>query len=716
MADGSLIFDTKVDTSGFSRGTQNLKQMVGSVQNVFKKTAAIIATTFSIRALVQFGKESINLASDVQEVQNVVDTAFGSMAYKVEAFADTCIETYGMNKLTAKQMGSTFMAMAKGIGQATDVASDKAVELTGRLGDIMSFYNKSAEEVKTIGAAIYSGETEPLKSIGIIMTETNLKTYALAKGYRKLYTQMSAAEKLLVRQEYFLEQTSMAAGDFVKTQDSWANQTRILSERWKEFKTICGNGLIRIFTPVVKVLNNMLDSLIRIGEKLSAIFGISVSSNVSEEAEAAREEIIGMGESIEEVAKQADGSTASFDDLEIIGTKAGEMSGESAAEDRREETIATKESENATNALEQSHKSLGKTVGWLGRVFEKTFTAINPILTTLQTTFNDSFGTIRSVYDEKISPMLAAFGEGFTEIGEKLLNVYNEYILPVVDYIAVRFDEFASGPLHLLIEKFGEFAGKVAECMTVIWQNFLQPFIEWFIENIAPVIQTELTNVVNVFFTLLEGVSAVVGFILDALGGVLDFITGVFTGDWEKAWNGIKEFFSGIWNGMVTVVETVVGIFEGIWDSIKKVINSILGGIESMANGVVSGINTVIRAMNNLSFDIPDWVPLLGGKTFGFNISTLKEVKIPKLATGTVVPANFGEFTAILGDNKREAEVVSPLSTMKQAIKEAVAEMGGFGGGDYTFVATLDGREIFREMVRRDRMHVKQTGESAFAT
>lgn len=948
MADGSLIFDTRVDTSGFSKGTQSLKQMAGYVQGVFKKTALAIGAVFSVTKIVQFGKESINLASDVQEVQNVVDTAFGSMAYKMEEFADTCIETYGMSKLTAKQMGGTFMAMAKGIGQATDVASDKAVELTGRLGDIMSFYNKSATEVNTIGKAIYSGETEPLKAIGIIMTENNLKTYALAKGYKKLYTEMSAAEKLLVRQEYFLEKTSMAAGDFVKTQDSWANQTRILSERWKEFMTICGNGLIQVLTPVVKALNNMLDSLIGIGEQLSEVFGISVASNVSEEAAAAREEIAGMGESIEETIKQAEGGTASFDELEIIGgTKdaAGETGGGSVAADRVEETVATKESEKATGALEQAFKRLGETIGWLGDVFrtsfigtfgdkgvfkdiiqsvkdikdsmvdmitapeiqeaaagfvkayvsqlgssagalasigssiasnlvggiqmsladngdrikdsmvtllnigeemseiqedfsnaiagiftafrsddakkvtssiitlftnailsvtellgkfavdvvglitapfveneelirttiENTFAAVEPALRNIQTVVDDVFGTISEVYDTKISPMLTEFKDGFVELSETLLNVYNEYILPVVEFCSERFNEFANGPLHSLIVKFGEFAGKVAECITAIWQNVLQPFIQWFMDNIVPVIQPAITAVVDVFFTLWDGIASVVGFILDALGGLLDFIGGIFTGDWEKVWGGIKDFFLGIWNVLVTGLKTVVNairslitgvldvikkywekawgsvknsfettwegiktivtalkvkfetvftsikntvtsIFTGIWNTIKKVINSILGGIEGMANGVVKGINAVIGAMNNLSFDIPDWIPGMGGKTFGFNISMMKEVKLPRLATGTVVPANFGEFAAILGDNKREAEVVSPVSTMKQAFKEALAEMGGLGGGVYEFVAVLDGREIFRETVRQDKMHVKRTGMSAFAT
>jgi len=109
-------------------------------------------------------------------------------------------------------------------------------------------------------------------------------------------------------------------------------------------------------------------------------------------------------------------------------------------------------------------------------------------------------------------------------------------------------------------------------------------------------------------------------------------------------------------------------------------------------------------------------VPKLGGKTFGFNLKPLTAPKIPRLATGTVVPANYGEFLAILGDNKREAEVVSPLSTMKQALKEVIQEMGGAGVNTVILNVNLSGKQIHSEVVRVDREYRRQTGRSAFAS
>lgn len=142
------------------------------------------------------------------------------------------------------------------------------------------------------------------------------------------------------------------------------------------------------------------------------------------------------------------------------------------------------------------------------------------------------------------------------------------------------------------------------------------------------------------------------------------------------AWKTLKSETSTIWNG--------------IWGAMKSVINTILGGVESMVNGVINALNKMISALNNLSFDIPDWIPGIGGESFGLDIPTVSKVHLPRLASGTVVPPRAGEFAAILGDNKRETEVVSPLSTMKQALMEALAE-SGISGGSQQVVIRFEG-------------------------
>lgn len=163
---------------------------------------------------------------------------------------------------------------------------------------------------------------------------------------------------------------------------------------------------------------------------------------------------------------------------------------------------------------------------------------------------------------------------------------------------------------------------------------------------------------------------------------------------WEEIRSNATAKFTAIKDSIVAAWKTLKSetstIWNGIWGAMKSVINTILGGVESMVNGVINALNKMISALNNLSFDIPDWIPGIGGESFGLDIPTVSKVHLPRLASGTVVPPRAGEFAAILGDNKRETEVVSPLSTMKQALMEALAE-SGISGGSQQVVIRFEG-------------------------
>ena len=318
--DGSIRIDTLLDTSAIDKG-------IDSVEDKIKSFGVSLGAAFGAKELISFGKQAIDAASDLTEAQNVVDTAFGSMSYKMEQFASTALETYGISELTAKNMGSTYMAMAKGMGVAEGAASDMAVSLTGRLSDVMSFYNKTQSEVDTIGRAIITGETEPLKAIGVVMTQTNLEAYAMAKGLSKTYSEMSAQEQLLVRYKYFLEQTAMAQGDFAKTSDGWANQTRLLAERMNQFMTNIGNVLIETLTPALQFANeavSFIDDLLFGGRSAE-------ESSAAQSAAETADEVTAVGTAAEKSQKKLNGLISGFDELHII-SGAKSSNDENAAE------------------------------------------------------------------------------------------------------------------------------------------------------------------------------------------------------------------------------------------------------------------------------------------------------------------------------------------------------------------------------------------------
>lgn len=240
------------------------------------------------------------------------------------------------------------------------------------------------------------------------------------------------------------------------------------------------------------------------------------------------------------------------------------------------------------------------------QTLENTFGAVEPVLGSVKELVDEVFLALKSSYDTSVGPMFQSFALGFSEIGTKVLEMYNQYLLPVIASISSKFTEVKDQYLSSLIDKFGEFASKVAECITTIWENVLQPFILWFIETAVPVIAENLQIAVNNFFWFLEQISVIVGNILNALNGLLDFLIGVFNGDWKKAWSGIKDFFSSIWELMKSVVSIAIKAISTAISSTIKVIqigwNTIWSGIKDFAAGIwqaiLDTISTLIDAIH----------------------------------------------------------------------------------------------------------------------
>ena len=196
----------------------------------------------------------------------------------------------------------------------------------------------------------------------------------------------------------------------------------------------------------------------------------------------------------------------------------------------------------------------------------------------------------------------------------------------------------------------------------------------------------------EVFNELVVVISSKIEEIINAISIILDYLENVFKGGWDGVWN---ELVAILVNSIVptfsVVSENIVKIFDSLWAKMKNIINSILGGVEKLANGVVNAINTVIRALNGLSFDIPDWVPgNLGGKSFGFNIGEIPNVSIPKLANGAVIRGG-NPFMAILGDQPAgHTNIEAPLATIEQGLENILDRRGGSGQGHISMNLTLN--------------------------
>lgn len=202
--------------------------------------------------IVAGGAVALNSASDMSESINKVEVAFGSADQEVKRFAKTTLDTYGIAEGTALDMSALFGDMGTSMSLPQKNAAEMSVSLTGLAGDLSSFKNISLDESMTALKGVFTGETESLKNIGVVMTQTNLDAYALANGFGQTTQQMTEAEKVQLRYEYVMNATKNAQGDFARTSDGTANSLRVMKESTKELSASFGEVLIPIITPLIQ--------------------------------------------------------------------------------------------------------------------------------------------------------------------------------------------------------------------------------------------------------------------------------------------------------------------------------------------------------------------------------------------------------------------------------------------------------------------------------
>lgn len=244
--------------AAMGEGYSTTKAIIADLaSSVIKKTA---------NALVDFAKGSVEAASSLYEVENVVDVAFENMRDKADEFAKTSIETYGISELTAKRTAALYTSMAKAMDITLDKSSDMAIALAQRSADMASFYDISQDITSTALKSVFTGETESLKRFGVVMTEVNLQEYAFSQGIEKSIKDMTQAEKVQLRFNYLMQQTAAAGGDFARTSDSFANKTRQLKERLTETSIVIGNQFIKNLDGAFNTLDDFLAKVKEAGE------------------------------------------------------------------------------------------------------------------------------------------------------------------------------------------------------------------------------------------------------------------------------------------------------------------------------------------------------------------------------------------------------------------------------------------------------------------
>ena len=301
---GDQFEDTVEDTMG---GAEK------SVSGTAAKIAKAIGSAFVTKQVIAFGKAAIGVASDLNEVQNVVDTTFGDGSVKIDEWAKNAAEAFGESELQAKQFTSTLGAMFKSMGVGQADMEEMSMSLAGLAGDMASFYNLDPTEAFEKLRSGISGETEPLKQLGINMSVVNLEAFAMSEGITKSYQEMTQAEQATLRYQYIMSATADAQGDFSNTSDSLANQQRILQLEIQTLAAEIGNDLMPIAQGAIEIARNGVEW---VTEHKDALEKLTVAVGAAATGYAAWKAIIKAEELYDSVAKGIKGITTAMNGAE----------------------------------------------------------------------------------------------------------------------------------------------------------------------------------------------------------------------------------------------------------------------------------------------------------------------------------------------------------------------------------------------------------------
>ena len=465
---GQIALELGIDSS------QIVNQLTGASNKAAKQATSIfsgmgkkIAAGLSIAAFTKFTKDCLEVGSNVTEVQNVVDTAFKDLSGQADQWASNAMTNFGLSELSAKKYMGVFGQMSNAMGITGQAALDMAEDVTGLTGDVASFYNLGTDEAYTKLKSIWTGETETLKDLGVVMTQTNLDQYALNNGFGKTTAKMTEQEKVMLRYQYVTSALSNATGDFVKTQDSWANQTRILSLRFEQLKASLGKGFIALFTPILRGLNTVLAGLQKVADGFATFTQMLTGADISSSASAitglgdiasdTADNVSGIGDAASSTAKQIEKSLAGFDQIEKLSEPTDSSSssrGGTSSGGLGIDTGVTSETTNVSSAISDMASKVKKALEPLKSIsFDNLITSLDNLKESAQPLTEKLFSGLEWAWTNIFVPLA-------TWTIEDALPAFLDVLSAGLDVLNSALD--ALKPLW-------DWA----------WDNFLEPVAEW---------------------------------------------------------------------------------------------------------------------------------------------------------------------------------------------------------------------------------------------
>lgn len=610
------------------------RSQMSGITGLAKKAGAALAGAFAVSKIVDFGKKCLELGSDLAEVQNVVDVTFPNMTAQVDEFVKSAAQSFGLSETMAKRYTGTFGAMAKAFGFTEKQAYEMGTTLTGLAGDVASFYNLSQDEAYTKIKSVFTGETESLKDLGVVMTQTALDSYAMANGFGKTTSKMTEAEKVALRYAFVQDQLLAAQGDFARTSGSWANQVRILQLQFDSLKASIGQGLINLFTPIIKTVNTLIGKLATLANAFKSFTELitgqkssgssTVASPVSDLANTAGDAEDGL----ENASGAADDLSKSTNNVGSAAKKAAKQLRSLMGFDQINKLDKKTDTTTTNNKKGTGTGSLGDTVDF-GNLAEG-----ETVADKVNDKFTKMFENILKYVEPTLKALKKLYNEGLSRLGNfawgALKDFYNGFLVPVGKWVMgkglpefinalndglmnVNFDKIRAA-LNDLWKALTPFAINVGEGLLWFWKNVLVPLGTWTANEVVPRFLTTLSTAIKIVNSILTALQPLFQWFWDSvLQPLAQWTGGIFLTVWDGINNVLQKFAD--WCSanpeIIQTVAIVIASFFAAW-KITEFVSMAAGFITTLVN-IIGSIHSAAGALSLVKAGISALVGALGG-------------------------------------------------------------------------------------------------------
>lgn len=629
---GQIGLDLVVNEGSF-------RTQMSGIQSLAKKAGAALAGAFAVKKIADFGKSCLDLGSDLTEVQNVVDVTFPNMSAQVDKFAQSALKASGLSETMAKQYTGTFGAMAKAFGFNEKQAYDMGTALTSLTADVASFYNLSQDEAYTKLKSVFTGETESLKDLGVVMTQTALDSYALANGYGKTTAQMTEAEKVSLRYAFVQQQLSAASGDFARTSGSWANQVRVLSLQIDSLKASIGQGLINLFTPIIQAVNTLLGKLVTLANAFKAFTELITGNKNSGSGGSGQIAAAGVAASdastgLQDATNAANDTTSAVKKTGNAAQKAAKQMRSLMGFDKIQKLSDSSDTSSGNTGSGNASPSTGNSNSLGSAVDFGSLTTGEDAVSKLDKKWQKAFQNMQKAVEPTTKALKNLYDNGLARLGnfswKALRDFYNHFLTPVGKWTLgnglPRFiDALNEGLMNVdfpkinkaladLWDSLAKFTVNVGDGLLWIWEKVLVPLGTWTANEVVPRYLTTLSIAIEAVNSILTALQPLFQWFWDnVLQPLAQWTGGVFLTVWDGI-NSALQKFTDWCSANPEIIQTVaiaVASFFTAW-KITEFISTAAGFITTLMN-IIGSVHSIAGALSLVQTGISTLVGALGG-------------------------------------------------------------------------------------------------------